>query len=267
MSEAFQMDRLSVLCEELKLPGLLASAGILAETAAKQEQTYLGFLKDTLIAERQSRFAKSSSMLTKFAGFPSPKTLEDYDFGFAHAAPKREIEQLASLSFVQRQENLVFLGPSGVGKTHLAIAIRRLATAARIKTRFTTAADLILQIETAQRQQRLKQLMKTLKGYGLLIIDEIGYLPFTRDQANVFFQIVAARYEGGSTVMTSNLGFGSWDQAFAGDRVLTAALLDRLLHHAQVIHIRGDSYRLKDKRKAGIVGNANHNAIKGGEEG
>ena len=266
MSQDLQMDRLSALCEELKLPGLMDCAPGLADKAAKGEQSYLGFLEEALVAERMSRFAKSSTMLTKFAGFPVVKTLEDYDFSFAHAAPKREIEELASLSFVQRQENLVFLGPSGVGKTHLAIAIGRLATAARIKTRFTTAADLILQIETAQRQQRLKQLMKTLKGYGLLIIDEIGYLPFTRDQANVFFQIIAARYEAGSTVMTSNLGFGSWDQAFAGDRVLTAALLDRLLHHAQVIQIRGESYRLKDKRKAGIVGNANHTAADGGKE-
>ena len=150
----------------------------------------------------------------------------------------------------------MFLGPSGVGKTHLAIALGHKAANAGIKTRFTTAADLMLQVQTAVRQDRLADLMKGLSRYALLIIDEIGYLPLTRDQAHLFFQIVAARYERGSTIMTSNLNFSTWDQAFAGDRVLTAAMLDRLLHHAQVVQIQGDSYRLKDKRRAGIIGPA-----------
>src|SRR3546814_10004502 len=121
--------------------------------------------------------------------------------------------------------------------------------------RFTTAADLVLMLETAQRQGKLKEAMhRAVNVYKLLIVDEIGYLPLARDQANLFFQVVARRYERGSMILTSNLTFGSWDQAFAGESVLTAAMLDRILHHASVVSIQGESYRLKDKRKAGLIG-------------
>lgn len=253
---ALQPDRMVALCEELKLAGVAESFAALATRAVETEQSFVDFLEDTLIAERDSRRARSAATLVRMAGFPATKTLENYDFGFATTAPKRQIEHLASLNFVARRENLVFLGPSGVGKTHLAIALGHKAASAGIKTRFTTAADLLLQVETAIRQSRLKDLMNSLSRYAVLIIDEIGYLPLSREQAHLFFQIVAARYERGSTIMTSNLAFSTWDQAFAGDRVLTAAMLDRLLHHAQVIQIQGDSYRLKDKRKAGIIGPA-----------
>ncbi len=117
-----------------------------------------------------------------------------------------------------------------------------------------TAADLLLQLDTAQRQGRLKQTMqRSVRGPSLLIIDEIGYLPMSRDQANLFFQVIAQRYEKGSVILTSNLSFGQWDETFADNTALTAAMLDRILHHAHVIQIKGDSYRLKDKRKAGIV--------------
>jgi DNA replication protein DnaC len=120
--------------------------------------------------------------------------------------------------------------------------------------RFTSAADLMLAMETAQRQNRLKDFVhRVIAMPKLLIIDEIGYLPFGREQANLFFQVIARRYEKGSLVLTSNLGFGSWDEAFAGDAVLTAAMLDRILHHAAVVQISGESYRLKDKRRAGIM--------------
>mgnify|MGYP006293076143 FL=1 len=146
------------------------------------------------------------------------------------------------------------LGPSGVGKTHLAIALGYLATQRGWKVRFTTAADLVLLLETAQRQGRLKEVLhRAVNTYRLLIIDEIGYLPMGREQANLFFQVVSKRYERGAMILTSNLTFGSWDQAFAGEAVLTAAMLDRLLHHATVVQISGESYRLKDKRRAGVM--------------
>ena len=148
----------------------------------------------------------------------------------------------------------MFLGPSGVGKTHLAIALGYLATQRGWKVRFTTAAGLVLALETAQRQGRIKEAMhRAVNIYKLLIVDEIGYLPLEREQANLFFQVVAKRYERGSMILTSNLTFGSWDQAFAGEAVLTAAILDRVLHHATVVTIQGESYRLKDKRRAGVI--------------
>lgn len=249
-----QTDRIQALCEELRLPGVWENHGALATSAAETEQSFVDFLEAALNAERDSRRARSAATMIRMAGFPATKTLEDYDFKFATTAPKRSIEALASLSFIARTENLVFLGPSGVGKTHLAIALGHKAASAGIKTRFTTAADLILQVEAAARNSGLATFLKGLSRYSLLIIDEIGYLPLAREQAHLFFQIIASRYERGSLIMTSNLSFGTWDQAFAGDRVLTAAMLDRLLHHSQVIQINGESYRLKDKRKAGLIG-------------
>lgn len=150
--------------------------------------------------------------------------------------------------------NIVLLGQSGTGKTRLAIAYGMLAGAKGWKVRFTSAADLVIALEAAARQGRMKELMhRTVAALKLLIIDEIGYLTFGREQANLFFQVVARCYEKGLLILTSNLALGSWDEAFAGDAVLTAAMLDRILHHATIVQIAGESYRLKDKRRAGIM--------------
>ena len=206
------------------------------------------------MAERESRRARAREMFARVAGFPAIKTLDQYDFGFATGAPRKQIMELASLAFVERAENVVFLGPSGVGKTHLAIALGYLATQKGYKTRFFSAADLVLMLEAAQRQGRYREVMhRAVNAYKLLIVDEIGYLPLSREQANLFFQIVERRYERGAMILTSNLTFGSWDSAFAGDSVLTAAMLDRVLHHSIIISIKGESYRLKDKRKSGLI--------------
>ena len=154
---------------------------------------------------------------------------EEYDFTFATGAPQKQLQSLRSLSFIERNENIVLLGPSGVGKTHLAIAMGYEAVRAGIKVRFTTAADLLLQLSTAQRQGRYKTtLQRGVMAPRLLIIDEIGYLPF-----------------------------GQWDQTFAGDAALTSAMLDRILHHSHVVQIKGESYRLRQKRKAGVIAEAN----------
>ncbi|HAJ4904769.1 TPA: AAA family ATPase, partial [Escherichia coli] len=194
-----------------------------------QEWSYMDFLEHLLHEEKLARHQRKQAMYTRMAAFPAVKTFEEYDFTFATGAPQKQLQSLRSLSFIERNENIVLLGPSGVGKTHLAIAMGYEAVRAGIKVRFTTAADLLLQLSTAQRQGRYKTtLQRGVMAPRLLIIDEIGYLPF-----------------------------GQWDQTFAGDAALTSAMLDRILHHSHVVQIKGESYRLRQKRKAGVIAEAN----------
>lgn len=227
---SLQHEQLELLCSELKLQSIPEHYLDMAQKAANDESSYLSFLTDILKSEQQARQSRSRQTMVKMAGFPVIKTLDDYDFGFATGAPKKAIMTLADLAFVERRENVVLLGPSGTGKTHVAIALGYLATQKNLKVRFITAADLLLQLETAQRQGRYKQVLKrAVMGPSLLIIDEIGYLPLAGDQANLFFQVIAQRYERGSIILTSNLSFGEWEKVFGGNTALTSAMLDRLL--------------------------------------
>jgi len=256
--DSLQHERMVSVCEKLKLCAVPNCYDQLAEAAVRQEKSYIQFLEEVLRAEEAFRKERSREVMTRMAKFPAPKTIEGYDFSFAAGAPKRLIQELAGLTFLKRRENVLLLGPSGVGKTHLAIALGLRAAEAGLKVRFTTAADLILQLETAIRQGRYAQTMKrSVSGPSLLIVDEVGYLPMTGDQANLFFQVVAKRYESGSIILTSNLSFGEWETVFSGNTALTSAMLDRLLHHSHVIQIKGDSYRLKDKIKSGVFGKNN----------
>lgn len=250
-----QQERIDQLCGFLKLDGLMTRYPALATEAAAKEASFLDFLESALNHERDIRQARARQTLVRMAGFPTIKTLDDYDFAFAAGVDRKMVNELATLRFVERAQNVVLLGPSGVGKTHLAIALGYLATQAGIKTRFTTAADLMLQLEAAHRQDRYKSVLRhNVLGPRLLIVDEIGYLPLSKEQANHFFQIIAKRYEKGSVILTSNLPFGQWDETFGGNATLTAAMLDRVLHHATVMQIKGESYRLRDQKRSGVMG-------------
>lgn len=218
-----------VLAEQLQLDSLISATPALSQQAVDQEWSYMDFLEHLLHEEKLARHQCKQAMYTQMAAFPAVKTFEEYDFTFATGAPQKQIQSLHSLSFIECNENIVLLGPSGVGKTHLAIAMGYEAVCAGIKVRFITAADLLLQLSTAQRQGRYKTtLHRGVMAPKRLIIDGIGYLPF-----------------------------GQWDQTFAGDAALTSAMLNRILHHSHGVQIKGDSYRLKQKRKAGVIAEAN----------
>jgi DNA replication protein DnaC len=247
-----QHDRIAALCEQLKFARLQAEWPAVAQEAARAQLGFADFLERLLDVETRARHERKVSTLMALATLPAIKTLEQFDWSQAPGAPKAQITELSHLSFVERAENVVLLGPSGVGKTHVALALAHRAVSAGHKVRFIGAADLMLQLAAAKAQSRLKGYFnRAVLGPKLLVVDEIGFLPFGREEANLFFNVVAKRYERGSMVVTSNLPFTQWAGTFADDQTLTAAMLDRLLHHAHIVQITGESYRLKDKRKAG----------------
>lgn len=247
-----QHQRIAQMCEQLKFARLASDWPALAQDAARDEASFADFLETVLASEQRARDERRVNTLMKLATMPVIKTLEQFDWSHAGGAPKAQILELAHLAFVQRAENVVLLGPSGVGKTHIALSLAHRAVTAGHKVRFISAADLMLQLAAAKAQGRLKEYFnRAVLGPKLLVVDEIGYLPFGREEANLFFNVVAKRYERGSMVLTSNLPFTQWASAFADDQTLTAAMLDRLLHHAHIVQIAGESYRLKDKRRAG----------------
>lgn len=188
---------------------------------------------------------RASEFNIRIAGFPFIRTLDEFDFNFQPSINKNEILDLATVKFIEEKKNILFLGPSGVGKTHLATSIGIEAAKKRISTYFISCHDLITKLSIAHQENRLKDTLKTFNKYKLLIIDEIGYLPVDKNGANLLFQLITKRYEKSSTIITTNQQFSKWGELFS-DNILANAILDRLLHHSYVFNITGDSYRIKD---------------------
>lgn len=245
--------KIDELCKELKLSTLIKEHNKLSTTAAKESWKYSQFLHEILKIEVQSRLSRSKTTMLKFAGFPAVKTLEQFDYNFTVGVNRKQIEELATLSFIKQHENIVLLGQSGVGKTHLAIALAYKAVQNRYKVKFTSVADLLANANRAKREKKYDSFLKAIINPSILVIDEIGYFNMTKEEANHFFQIISKRYEKGSTILTSNLVFSQWAQIFGGDKVVTTAILDRILHHSHIINIQGESYRLKEKKDQGVL--------------
>ncbi len=199
------------------------------------------------LTERELEYQKERAKvaLVKVANFPFQKTFNDFDFNFQPLINRQEMLDLKYLKFINNNENILFVGPPGVGKTHLATAVGIESALNRISTYFISCHDLILQLKRAHLENRLEQRIKHYASYGVLIIDEVGYLPLDIESSNLLFQLIAKRYERKSTVITTNKNFSEWGEVF-GDAVLANAILDRLLHHSKVFLIKGRSYRTKD---------------------
>ncbi len=238
--------------------GLSQAAGILdsrLDTATKKDLTYTDFLVDLLDAELAARRDRYITARTRLAHLPFQKTLDQFDFSFQPSIDERQVKELAALSFVHEAANVILLGPPGVGKTHLAVALGIEAIRHGVGVYFVTAHTLVEDLRRAYADNRLERRMRVYLAPRVLIIDEVGYLPFDSVGATMLFQLVTARYERGSIVLTSNKGFGEWGEIF-GDTVVATAILDRLLHHSHIINIRGESWRLREKKRAGLFGTA-----------
>jgi len=223
------------------------------EAAAHKELAYAEFLADLLSVEWAARRERYLKTRTRLAHLPYNRTLEQFQFSFQPSIDERQVKELAALSFVSEAANVLFLGPPGVGKTHLAVALGIRAIEAGHAVYFVRAHDLIEDLRLAQAEHRLERRMRVYLAPKVLIIDEFGVWPYDRLAATALFTLVSARYERGSIILTSNKGFAEWGEVL-GDSVLATAILDRLLHHSHVLNIRGESYRLKEKRRAGVFG-------------
>lgn len=222
------------------------------EIAAKENKSVMEILDHLFNEEFQHKSNNSFAIRIKTANFPFRKTLEEFDFSFQPSIDKKTISTLASLKFIYNNENVILVGPPGVGKTHLAVALGIEAVKGRMSVYFLTAAELLNRLRKALSEGKLDRAFSQICRYRLLVIDEIGYLPLEKQDANLFFQFISRRYEKGSVILTSNQAFKNWGSVF-GDDVVASAILDRLLHHSTVLNIKGESYRIKDRKRLGLI--------------
>lgn len=240
--------RLEVQLRALKLAGIINCYRELAERAATGKLQYEEYLCLLLEEELRGKTERSLNSKIRKARFPFIKTLEEFDFSFQPGLSEKEIIRLGSLEFIESKGNLVFLGPPGVGKTHLAIALGIKACQAKYRVIFISAQKLIEDLMLALKDGSITEKLLAYSRFDLLIIDELGYMPIAREQANLLFQLISLRYERGAIILTSNYNFDEWGNVFQ-DNVVAAAIIDRIVHHARIFYINGDSYRLKNKLK------------------
>jgi len=247
-----RMERLERHLTRLKLVSTRERLDGLLEAGAKGEMSFLEFLDHVIREEVQSKDQKRARMRIQMAKFPLDRRLEDYDFSLQPSLDRRLITELETGRYLANATNVLLLGPPGVGKTHLAIGLGRKAIEFGYSCRFVHAADLAHQLIAAARHGALEEALGLFARPHLLIIDELGYLPLEREAGHLLFHLIRRRYEKGSLMLTSNQPVGAWGEML-GDEVVATAILDRLLHHSHIVTIKGESYRLREKRRAGIV--------------
>jgi DNA replication protein DnaC len=233
--------------KKLRLPTILRDYEKLARQCAVDNVDHIRYLARLVELELLDREARMVERRIKAAKFPAVKSLDTFDFDAIPGLNKKLVLDLARSEFVDRRENVIALGPSGVGKTHIAVGLALAACQRGAKTRFATAAAIVHELIEARDEKRLLRLQKQLAGHELLVIDELGFVPLSKTGAELLFELISQRYERGATIITSNLPFDEWTATF-GDERLTGALLDRLTHHVHILEMNGQSYRLAQSR-------------------